>query len=180
MSTPQLDPRSKAILLEVVREYIDKGEPIGSRSISKKHFENLSPATIRNVMADLEEMGFLNHPHPSAGRVPTDLGYRYLVDTIINDVVAPKDLRLWGDRYDLELKNQNLQEVLEQTCASLSNYSNQTGLVMLPSFSNMVLKHIDFIKVGRSEALAVFFSEQGVLQNKSLQRIWLHHMRWRL
>ena len=76
MDSSLLDERSKAVLLELVTDFIQKGEPVGSRSISKTYSEKLSPATIRNVMSDLEEKGFLHQPHPSAGRVPTDLAYR--------------------------------------------------------------------------------------------------------
>ena len=81
--THALDERSQTILLEQIRDHIEKAEPVGSRSLSKSHFKNLSPATIRNVMSDLEEMGYLHQPHRSAGRVPTDQGYRFFVNHII-------------------------------------------------------------------------------------------------
>ena len=81
--THALDERSQSILLELVRDHIEKAEPVGSRSLAKSHFNKLSPATIRNVMSDLEEMGYLHQPHRSAGRIPTDQGYRFFVNHII-------------------------------------------------------------------------------------------------
>src|SRR5438477_11475565 len=76
-----MDVRHREVLIAVIREYVDSAEPVGSRALSKRHFPNLSPATIRNVMADLEEMGYLAQPHTSAGRIPTDKAYRFYVDS---------------------------------------------------------------------------------------------------
>ncbi|MBI4384398.1 MAG: heat-inducible transcription repressor HrcA [Nitrospinae bacterium] len=162
----QLDERRKAILMEIISDYVATAEPVGSRAIAKKHFENLSPATIRNVMSDLEDLGYLRQPHASAGRIPTDKGYRYFVDHILPGPRTADEPGIIGDYYDRELKNQPLEEVLESACNLLSKTSNQTGLVMVPSFSHMLFKHIEFVKVGKNEALAVFISEMGVLQNK--------------
>ncbi len=165
MTSADLDERSKAILLEIVQDYIQFGEPVGSRTVSKKIRESLSPASIRNVMADLSDMGFIQQPHKSAGRTPTEKGYRFFVNHLMEkenhhkmpSSKAPKAFNL---------SRQSLQDTLESACADLSHSSNQTGLVMLPSFSNALFKHIEFIKVGPREALAVFYSELGVLQNK--------------
>ncbi|MBI4389951.1 MAG: heat-inducible transcription repressor HrcA [Nitrospinae bacterium] len=162
----QLGERGKAILMEIISDYIATAEPVGSRAIAKKHFENLSPATIRNVMSDLEDLGYLRQPHASAGRVPTDKGYRYFVDHIPPGPLAADESGIIREYYDQELKDQPLEEVLESACNILSKTSNQTGLVMIPSFSHMLFKHIEFVKVGKNEALAVFISELGVLQNK--------------
>ncbi|QPJ66273.1 MAG: heat-inducible transcription repressor HrcA [Candidatus Nitrohelix vancouverensis] len=165
MTTLALDERSKVILLEVVRDYIQTAEPVGSRTVSKNLSEPLSPATIRNVMADLSDLGYLKQPHVSAGRVPTDKGYRFLVNHLLDleKTQGSQSHALPGDVFNA---HPNLQEELERACASLSTHSNQTGLVMLPCFSNALFKHIEFIKVGPKEALAVFYSELGVLQNK--------------
>ena len=76
-----MDPRQRDVLIALIREYVDSAEPVGSRALSKRHFPHLSPATIRNVMADLEEMGYLAQPHTSAGRIPTDKAYRFYVDS---------------------------------------------------------------------------------------------------
>jgi len=162
MNQTQLDERKKSVLLEVVNDYIQKAEPVGSRSISKIHVEKLSPATIRNVMSDLEEMGYLRQPHPSAGRVPTDQGYQFYVDQLLN----PQNFLEELEDQSCDYGNGNPQEVLETACSLLSKTTNQTGLVMLPAFSHTLFKHIEFIKVASGQALAVFYSDLGVLQNK--------------
>lgn len=160
----ELNERCKAVLTEIIYDHIATAEPVGSRTIAKKHFEPLSAATIRNVMSELEDMGFLHQPHTSAGRVPTDKGYRYFVDQILQTkgFTDPTVFQSYGQ----SLKELSLEDVLEAACGILSKTSNQTGLVMLPSFSNMLFKHIEFIKVGKYEILAVFISEIGTLQNK--------------
>lgn len=162
MNQTQLDERKKSVLLEVVNDYIQKAEPVGSRSISKIHVEKLSPATIRNVMSDLEDMGYLRQPHPSAGRVPTDQGYQFYVDQLLN----PQNFLEGLEDQTSDYGNGNPQEVLETACSLLSKTTNQTGLVMLPAFSHTLFKHIEFIKVASEQALAVFYSDLGVLQNK--------------
>jgi len=162
MNQTQLDERKKSVLLEVVNDYIQKAEPVGSRSISKIHVEKLSPATIRNVMSDLEDMGYLRQPHPSAGRVPTDQGYQFYVDQLLN----PQNFLEELEDQSCDYGNGNPQEVLETACSLLSKTTNQTGLVMLPAFSHTLFKHIEFIKVASGQALAVFYSDLGVLQNK--------------
>ncbi|VAX28054.1 Heat-inducible transcription repressor HrcA [hydrothermal vent metagenome] len=162
MNQFQLDERKKSVLLEVVNDYIQTAEPVGSRSIAKTHVEKLSSATIRNVMSDLEDMGFLRQPHTSAGRVPTDQGYQFYVDQLLN----PKNFLEEVEEQTCEYGNGNPQEVLETACSLLSKNTNQTGLVMLPAFSHTLFKHIEFIKVASGQALAVFYSDLGVLQNK--------------
>ena len=160
-----LDKRSQSVLLEIIRDHIEKAEPVGSRSLAKSHFNKLSSATIRNVMSDLEEMGYLRQPHRSAGRVPTDQGYRFFVNHITG-FTNLEGLNIGSEEDDLISKNQSFDEVLETACSQVSESSHQTGLVMLPSFSNTRFHHIQFTKVGLREALAVFYSELGVLQNK--------------
>ena len=170
MSSPLLEERNQAVLLAVVDKYIETAEPVGSRTISKVHPEHLSSATLRNVMADLEEIGFLKQPHKSAGRVPTDKGYRFYVDHLLRPQSFLMKAEVLSESHDHEYSadKQNLQGLLEQACENLSKDSQQTGLVLLPSFSSTCLKHIEFTKVAPQAALAVFFSEQGLLQNKVL------------
>jgi len=162
---PVLDERSQSILLELIRDYIEKAEPVGSRSLAKNHSNRLSPATIRNVMSDLEEMGYLHQPHISAGRIPTDRGYRFFVNHILG-LPTLDSLNLSFDSNERISATQSFDEVLETACSQVSENSQQTGLVMLPSFSNTRFNHIQFTKVGLREALAVFYSELGVMQNK--------------
>lgn len=162
---PVLDERSQSILLELIRDYIERAEPVGSRSLAKNHFNKLSPSTIRNVMSDLVEMGYLHQPHISAGRIPTDRGYRFFVNHIL-DFPTPDNLDFSPHSDERISRVQSLDEILETACSQLSESSRQTGLIMLPGFSNTRFKHIQFVKVGQREALAVFCSELGVMQNK--------------
>jgi heat-inducible transcriptional repressor len=168
MSSSLLDERNKAVLLAVIDKYIETAEPVGSRTLAKVHPEHLSSATLRNVMADLEDRGFLSQPHKSAGRIPTDKGYRFYVDHLLRPQSFLMKAEVLSEASELEYPKQNLQGLLEQACENLSTVSKQTGLVMLPSFSSACFKHIEFTKVAPQAALAVFFSEQGILQNKVL------------
>lgn len=165
--TIDLDDRSKTVLLGTINHFINSAEPVGSRSIAATCFDKLSPATIRNVMAHLEERGYLQQPHTSAGRVPTDKGYRFYVDHLMDIFRSHRPPAM--AQSNRELKEQSLEEFFEHACSILSTNSHQTGLVMLPSFSNILLKHIEFIKMGKREVLAVFLSEMGILQNRILR-----------
>ena len=165
---PALDERSQSILLELVQDHIEKAEPVGSRSLAKSHFNKLSPATIRNVMSDLEEMGYLHQPHRSAGRIQTDQGYRFFVNHITG-FSNLENLNTSSEDDERISKNQSFDEILETACSQVSESSHQTGLVMLPNFSNTRFHHIQFTKVGLQEILAVFYSESRLIQNKIIQ-----------
>ena len=168
MPSAELEERTRTILLETVTDYITGAEPVGSRTLSKKLSERLSPATIRNVMADLEDMGYLYQPHTSAGRIPTDRGYRYFVNQILAlpEQYAPSLATI--PNYSDDLKQESMNALLESACSLLSENSQQTGLVMAPSVTNLILKHIQFVKINSTQVLAVFISEMGILQNKIL------------
>ena len=165
MSQVLLDDRSRTILLETVNDFVATAEPVGSRTLSKKLSKRLSPATIRNVMADLEELGYLYQPHTSAGRVPTDRGYRYFVNQLLHaqklEPVAPfvSDPQSYRN-------TETLEEVLGSACSLLSQNSHQTGLVMTLGFWNLSLKHIEFIRIEGKRVLAVFISEMGMVKKK--------------
>src|SRR6266481_8201648 len=135
-----LDKRSRLLLKRLIEQYIVEGQPVGSRSLSKLSGLELSPATIRNVMADLEEMGFVSSPHTSAGRVPTPKGYRFFVDTLLT--VRPME----------EMERQQLEEQLTPddphrvvTAASqiLSDLTHFAGIVVSPRRRGVVLRHIE-------------------------------------
>ena len=170
MNPPLLDERNKAVLLAVIDKYIETAEPVGSRTVAKIHPEHLSSATLRNTMAELEERGFLSQPHKSAGRIPTDKGYRFYVDHLLRPQNFLMTAEVLSEVHEHEYppEQQNLQGLLEKVCENLSKDSQQTGLVMLPNFSSACFKHIEFTKVAPQAALAVFFSDQGILQNKVL------------
>ncbi len=162
--TPPLGVRENAILRTIITSYIDSGEPVGSRFLSKKLDFALSPATIRNIMADLEEMGFLQQPHISAGRIPTDKAYRFFVDSVMR-TDSPESLPPGMEsRYrTLGTEPGNLMRGASKTLSDLSHY---IGLVMAPRFIGTVLKHIEFVKFGPGKILGILVSSEGLIQNR--------------
>src|SRR5947208_14867939 len=124
-----MDARHREVLIAVIREYVDSAEPVGSRVLTKRYFPSLSPATIRNVMSDLEEMGFLAQPHTSAGRIPTDQGYRYYVDTLLQPArLGSRDKVLIDE--SLTRIGGEFSEALEIIPRLLSRLSSQVGYVI--------------------------------------------------
>ncbi len=152
-----LDERSKLLLKALVERYISDGQPVGSRTLSRASGLELSPATIRNVMSDLEEMGLIVSPHTSAGRIPTARGYRLFVDTMLTvqsgGLVAP------------ELVAEQPQKVIANAAQLLSNMSQFVGVVMAPRRSS-VFKHIEFVKLSERRVLVIIVSPQGDVQNR--------------
>ena len=159
-----LSERAREIFRHIVDAYVETGEPVGSRTISRKLGLGLSPATIRNVMADLEDAGLLYAPHTSAGRLPTDLGLRLFVDGLLQlgDLSA-------AERQSIEaqckLAGRNLPEVLEQASEMLSGLSNCAGIVVAPK-SERPLKHLEFVPLGPGRALVVLVTEDGQVENR--------------
>ena len=165
----RLKEREKKVLTLTVYYYISSGEPVGSRFLSKKLDLGLSPATVRNVMADLEEMGFLRQPHPSSGRIPTDLGYRCYVDQLIRlKRLRPATVKQMRDR--LRHGGTTVEEIFQKTSRTLSSVSSHLGLVMGPRIYEEGFRQLQFIRVGRRRVLAVIVSDRLM----PLQRfIWL-------
>jgi heat-inducible transcriptional repressor len=165
MRTPAIhDKRSQSILAAIVRVYIETGEPVSSRSISRRHGEPLSPATIRNVMADLEEEGFLFQPHTSAGRVPTAAAYRFYAQQIAHEGVAEPDDREWIER---ELGTaQTPEELMERASHVLSALSKGLGIVVTPALSQTVLEHVRFVLLPDGRVVVVLVAAGGVARDK--------------
>ena len=164
----ELKERERKVLYLIVYYHIATGEPVGSRFLSKKLDLDLSPATVRNVMSDLEEMGFLRQPHPSAGRIPTDLGYRCYVDLLIKprrrESTALRSIR---DR--LLRGNLTIDEVFQKTSRTLSSASQHLGLVLGPRTAGDSFKQLQFIRLGRKRALAVIVRDNNLIQNKMIE-----------
>ena len=163
-----LSERNRSILLAAIHSYAATAEPVGSRTISKRYDLGLSPATIRNAMSDLEEMGFLDQPHTSAGRGPTDYAYRTYVNSLLDIPPLPREE---SDLIDRSLK-ENLSEldhVMEAASRILSTVSRQTGMVFLPKLSHLVFKRVDFIKLRSTRALAILITESGLVHNKIIE-----------
>ncbi len=159
-----LNQRSREIFRHIVEAYVETGAPIGSRTLSRQLGLNLSPATIRNVMADLEELGLLYAPHASAGRLPTELGLQLFVHGLLERGNLPDD-----DRRRIESRcaaaGRSLPEALEEASAMLSDLSRCAGLVVAPKFEEP-LKHIEFVSLGPGRALVVLVTNSGAVENR--------------
>src|SRR5262245_26678319 len=148
MNLTQLDRRAQLILSAIVEEFVSSGEPVASRTLSRKSRERLSPATIRNTMADLEDAGLLEQPHTSAGRIPTELGYRVYVDNLMRgSAVAPEDEQYIQE--NLGRTPADDPEVFSRVSRMLSRLSHQIGVVITPNVSSLRLRHFEFVRLSR-------------------------------
>jgi heat-inducible transcriptional repressor len=163
-----LSLRAKRILNAVVQEYLSTGDAVGSRTVTRRHGIDLSPATVRNVMADLEEMGLLKQPHTSAGRVPTDDGLRFFIDSLLKvRSLSAKEREEIQGRYDLH--SGDLDEVLSRTSRMLAELSHQATIVLAPSPERQRLEHVEFVRLPlRNQVLAVLVTTGGQVENKLL------------
>lgn len=161
----QLDNRARTLLKALVERYIADGQPVGSRALSKLSGLELSPATIRNIMADLEEMGFVASPHTSAGRVPTPRGYRMFVDTLLT-VEAIDESALEG-RMQSRLQNTSPQKIITNAAQVLSSLSQFAGVVMTPR-REAVFQQIEFLRLSEKRILLVIVDQGGDVQNRML------------
>jgi len=166
-SVGDLDKRSREIFRTIVEAYVDTGEPIGSRTLSRRLGVGLSPASIRNVMADLEELGLLRAPHTSAGRMPTDAGLRLFVDGLLEAGALSADERRQIDA-ECGAAGRGPQDVLETATAMLSGLSQCAGLVLAPKRQNP-LKHIEFVHLGPGRALVVTVDSAGAVENRVIE-----------
>ncbi|MEX0601767.1 MAG: heat-inducible transcriptional repressor HrcA, partial [Bacteroidota bacterium] len=165
--TEELNERERSILRHVVHNYIRTALPVGSRFISKKFESNLSPATIRNVMADLEEQGFLSHPHTSAGRVPTDLGYRYYVDYLMEiEQLSGLEKQAIQEQMD---RTADPLEMLRETSKLLGKISKQLSIVASPHLGSGVFERLELISVSSSRLLVVISIRAGLVRTLMLE-----------
>ncbi len=160
----EMTERKMKIMQAVVRNYLETGEPVGSRTISKYTDLNLSSATIRNEMADLEEMGYIVQPHTSAGRIPTDAGYRLYVDTMLEDKMREVEEL----KEDLLEKEERLDHLLKQTARLLATNTNYATMVSAPSIHGNKIKLIQLSKVNVTQLLVVVVMEGNVIKNTIL------------
>lgn len=160
--------RNKRVLQAVIDSYIASGLPVGSTVLVKKYDFGVSSATLRNIMAELEELGYLTHPHTSAGRIPTDLGYRYYIDSLIS---IEKDADDFGDqlRNAPPLHGDDLHELMEEASRFLASLSQCAGVVVAPSEPEVNYKHIEFIRLRGSQVLIIFVTSSGIVQNKLIE-----------
>lgn len=159
-----LDERARILLKTLIERYIADGQPIGSRTLSRHSGLDLSPATVRNVMADLEEMGLITSPHTSAGRIPTPRGYRLFVDTLM--VVEPLDLDETEVLHD-RLHPDEPQRVLSVAASVLSNLSHFAGVVMAPRRATS-FRQVEFLRLSDRRVLLIIVTPDGGVQNRIL------------
>ena len=162
-----MDERSREVFRRIVEAYVDTGEPVGSRTLSRQLNDPLSPATIRNVMADLQDLGLLYSPHTSSGRLPTDLGLRLFVDGLLEVGRLSSD-----EREKIEAQcaagGRSVNQVLEQASTLLAGMGRGAGLVIAPK-SDSPLKHVEFVPLGPGRTLVVLVTERGLVENRVIE-----------
>lgn len=163
-----MDDRKRQILLAIIQDYVATAEPVGSRTIARKYKLGVSPATIRNEMADLEEMGFIEQPHTSAGRIPSDQGYRYYVDYLMQRQVLSQDEEKII-RVGYESKVKEIGEVIQLTGQMLSQLTHYTAIVSSPQLGQSVVKHIQLVLMAPTQVLVIVVQDTGAVHHQMIQ-----------
>src|SRR5687768_5354977 len=168
------DSRGQTILSAIINEHFLTGEPVGSRTVAEKfaNASGLSPATIRSVMGELEELGLLEQPHTSAGRVPTDKGYRFYVDNLLGVLsISNEDLHRIGDEFGLNPSDlvETPDRLMERTSQLLSALSQNVGIVVSPSLAQDRLQHIEFVNLSDNRVLVVLVSAPNIVHNRIIR-----------
>ncbi len=168
MDEEKLNEREKTILRSVVQQFILTATPVGSRNITKKYDIGVSPATVRNIMADLEDSGYINHPHTSAGRVPTDKGYRYYVDSLMNiERIHSKDKGLIEQSFNLEIDETD--DLIKLTSKLLSSITKQLACVTYPKLESGILDKIQIVSLTSSRILIVITIKSGLVKTITME-----------
>src|SRR5215510_12410406 len=163
-----LDIRAEEILKSVIQSHVITGEPVGSRTLSRGTGLDLSPATIRNVMSDLEERGLLSQPHASAGRVPTDLAYRLYVDRLMSPPTLSAGHAHAIDEA-LHHRRGEIPELLSEAARQLSRVSQHVGVVLVPDMRRIVVEHLEFVRLDAHRVVAILVDRAGVVHNRILE-----------
>lgn len=163
----KLSERESAVLGALVYEYIVAGKPVGSRSFVQKYQFNISPATMRNIMYDLENLGYLKQPHTSAGRVPTDRGYRYYVNSLLDSYEFMNE-GFDNIREDSLTRELELDKVFESVTRMLSDVSKYAGVILTPKPDFTVVKHIELVPLGYNAILFILVTRTGIILNRRI------------
>lgn len=166
-SSRALTARDREVLRDVISLYILTGEPVGSRTVSKIERHGLSAASIRNVMSDLEELGYLSHPHTSAGRIPTRAGYHLFIQSLMESRALPARERRYIDE-TLRAAPPDPERLVAATSHLLSELSNQASVVLAPAIGDTVLRTVDFVPLGERRVLCVVVSNSGFADSKAI------------
>lgn len=161
----QLNERHKIVLLAIIEGYFETASPVGSRYVCENYNLKLSPASIRSIMAELEESGYIYQPHLSAGRVPTASGYKFYIESLI---ILEKISRQQKEkiRSGINLENRSIKSIMGQVSRALSNISRYTGVVLAPDTLSASLLHIEFLRIRRRDILAVLVFKNGAVENR--------------
>lgn len=160
----ELTSRKERILFFIVSSYIDSAMPVGSRTIARRFGLGFSPATIRNEMSDLEEMGFISQPHTSAGRIPSDKGYRYYVNRLTSHGSVPIGVvKSIGEEFSNKMRN--LDELIERTSRILSSVTNEIGVVFYPHLGDFTFQHVELIPLAAGRLLSIWHTPAGIAEN---------------
>lgn len=162
-----LDERKQRILRAIVQDYIATAEPVGSRTIARRYLSDYSAATIRNEMADLEEMGFLGQPHTSAGRIPSDKGYRFYVDFLM-DLPTLNDPDAAWIKQSYATRMKAMEQIIQQTAHILASITNYTSVVLGPQTHQSAFLKMQLMEVAPGQALAVIVTDTGLVANRML------------
>lgn len=164
-----IEDRKIRILQAIINDYITTGEPVGSRTIAKRYDLGVGPATIRNEMADLEELGYLEQPHTSSGRIPSSKGYRLYVDKLMNTSELSLEEELKIKEYVINSAMYEVDKIVKQACTLLSELTNLTVVVQTPSVKQSFIKSIQLIKVDSSNLVSVIVADSGVIKNHRIR-----------
>ena len=168
MAATALDDRRREILRSLIQLHVETGEPVGSESLSRALDRALSPATLRSIMADLEAMGYLDHPHTSAGRVPTDEGYRLYVNSLgFPQHLTPAEARTIAS--ELGSSESSVEQTMERASQLLSRLSRHVGFVLAPDISRTSFRHVDLVDLGYPRVLVVMVSASGIVTHKVVE-----------
>ena len=163
----RLNERAQFLFKALVERYIRDGQPVGSRTLSRDSALNLSPATVRNVMADLEEVGLLRSPHTSAGRVPTDQGYRFFVDTLLRvEPLEGAQVAMLKEQLD---PVQNRGALMESASSLLSDITHLAGVIMLPRQEQVMLRQVEFLSLSEDQVLVILVVNEREVQNRVIR-----------
>lgn len=166
-SVLSLDDRKSKVLQAIIEDYVSTAEPVGSRTIARKYHLGVSPATIRNEMSDLEELGFLEQPHTSAGRVPSDRGYRYYVDCLMQSkTVTEREEELI--HHTFERKAAEIETLIRETARLLSDTTKLTAVVTGPQMNQTHVRELRLVPVGGDKAVLIYVTDSGFVENQVL------------
>lgn len=168
MTTPDLDDRSREVLRTLIQLHVATGEPVGSESLARLMNRALSPATLRNIMGDLEKLGYLDQPHTSAGRLPTDEGYRFYVDSLMSHQPLPAR-EAAAIASELNPREASSSQVMESASHLLSRLCRSVGFVLGPELGRTTFRHVDLVRLPHPRILVVMVSRTGIVTHKVVE-----------